>query len=134
MLNTDTRPGDKLDIGPISDAILEKYNRPGPRYTSYPTAPVWKDDFGPSDLENAYRLPDERATPLSLYLHFPFCQNLCLFCACNVSIQKDKSVAIPYLSALEREIDYVSGKVSPKRSVSQFHWGGGTPTYLSPGQ
>src|SRR5580658_4843677 len=100
-----------LGVRQISDELLEKYNRPGPRYTSYPTAPVWKDDFGPSDLETAYRLADERATPLSLYMHLPFCENLCLFCACNVSIQKDKSVAIPYLSALEREIDHVSGKV-----------------------
>jgi len=126
--------GSKLGIGQIPDELLEKYNRPGPRYTSYPTAPVWKDDFGPADLEESYAQANERSTPLSLYMHLPFCESLCLFCACNVSIQKDKSVAIPYLKALDREIDYVSGKVSPKRSVSQFHWGGGTPTYLSPAQ
>jgi oxygen-independent coproporphyrinogen III oxidase len=125
---------DKIDIGQISDAFLEKYNRPGPRYTSYPTAPVWKDDFGPDDLEQSFSAADERGTPVSLYMHIPFCESLCLFCACNVSIQKDKSVAIPYLDGLKREIDHVSRKVSKRRPVIQFHWGGGTPTYLTPEQ
>ncbi len=133
MPDTKEKP-EKLEIGQISDEILEKYNRPGPRYTSYPTAPVWKDDFGPDDLENYYERAEERRTPLSLYMHLPFCESLCLFCACNVSIQKDKSVAIPYLAALKKEIEHVAGRVSKKRSVSQFHWGGGTPSYLSPAQ
>ena len=126
--------GARLDVGKVSDAFLEKYNRPGPRYTSYPTAPVWKDDFGPDDLEKYFARADELATPVSLYMHLPFCESLCLFCACNVSIQKDKSVAIPYLAALKREIEHVASRVSRKRPVIQFHWGGGTPTYLSPAQ
>ena len=126
--------GARVDVGKVSDAFLEKYNRPGPRYTSYPTAPVWKDDFGPDDLEKYCAVADERATPLSLYMHLPFCESLCLFCACNVSIQKDKSVAIPYLAALKQEIEHVAKHVSRTRPVIQFHWGGGTPTYLSPAQ
>jgi oxygen-independent coproporphyrinogen III oxidase len=126
--------GARFDVGKVSDTFLEKYNRPGPRYTSYPTAPVWKDNFGPDDLENYYARADKRGTPLSLYMHLPFCESLCLFCACTVSIQKDKSVAVPYLAALKREIDHVAGRVSRKRPVIQFHWGGGTPTYLSPAQ
>jgi oxygen-independent coproporphyrinogen-3 oxidase len=134
MSDAITKPADKFEIGQLSDATLEKYNRPGPRYTSYPTAPVWKDDFGPDDLETFYARAEDQATPLSLYMHIPFCESLCLFCACNVSIQKDKKVAIPYLEALKREIDHVSRHVSRKRQVIQFHWGGGTPTYLSPGQ
>jgi oxygen-independent coproporphyrinogen III oxidase len=134
MAEAITNSTDSLEIGQITDTILEKYNRPGPRYTSYPTAPVWKDDFGPDDLEDSYARADAAATPLSLYMHIPFCENLCLFCACNVSIQKDKKVAIPYLAALKREIDHVSQRVSKKRAVSQFHWGGGTPTYLTPAQ
>jgi oxygen-independent coproporphyrinogen III oxidase len=133
MADATTKP-EKLEIGQISDEILEKYNRPGPRYTSYPTAPVWKDDFGPDDLEKYYGRAEEEKTPLSLYMHLPFCESLCLFCACNVSIQKDKSVAIPYLAAIKKEIEHIAGRVSKKRSVSQFHWGGGTPTYLSPAQ
>ena len=133
MTETSTKP-EKLEIGQISDGMLEKYNRPGPRYTSYPTAPVWKDDFGPGDLEEFYARAETSGTPLSLYMHLPFCESLCLFCACNVSIQKDKRVAIPYLAALKEEIDHVAGKVSRNRQVIQFHWGGGTPTYLSPAQ
>src|SRR6202522_3948309 len=129
-----TNSADSLEIGQITDAILEKYNRPGPRYTSYPTAPVWKGDFGPDDLENYYARADEAATPLSRYMHIPFCESLCLFCACNVSIQKNKKVAIPYLDALKREIEHVSQRVSKNRPVIQFHWGGGTPTYLAPAQ
>src|SRR6202453_1260382 len=129
-----TKLGEKFEIAQISDAILEKYNRPGPRYTSYPTAPVWKDDFGPDDLEGYYARAEQLATPLSLYMHIPFCENLCLFCACTVSIQKDKKVAVPYLDALKREIDHVAQHVSRKRPVIQFHWGGGTPTYLSVAQ
>ncbi len=134
MPHENGRQSDKLDVAQISDEVLEKYNKPGPRYTSYPTAPVWKDDFGPDDLEKYYERAETEATPLSLYMHLPFCESLCLFCACNVSIQKDKSVTIPYLAALKREIEHVSQKVSQKRSVSQFHWGGGTPTYLTPAQ
>ncbi len=125
---------DKIEIGQVSDAILEKYNRPGPRYTSYPTAPVWTDDFGPDDFEQVCAQAETLGTPLSLYMHLPFCESLCLFCACNVSIQKNKSVGIPYLAALKREIDHMAGLASKKRQVQQFHWGGGTPTYFAPEQ
>jgi oxygen-independent coproporphyrinogen-3 oxidase len=125
---------ERLDIGQISDELLEKYNRPGPRYTSYPTTPVWKDDFGPDDLEKYYARAEAARTPLSLYMHLPFCESLCLFCACNVSIQKDKSVAMPYLATLQREIEHVALHATKQRQVIQFHWGGGTPTYLSPAQ
>jgi oxygen-independent coproporphyrinogen-3 oxidase len=128
------KPTDQFEIAQITDATLEKYNRPGPRYTSYPTAPVWKDDFGPDDLESFYVRAEKDSTPLSLYMHIPFCESLCLFCACNVSIQKNKNVAIPYLEALKREIEHVSQRVSKNRPVIQFHWGGGTPTYLTPAQ
>ena len=67
-------------------------------------------------------------------MHIPFCESLCLFCACNVSIQKNKDVAVPYLTALKKEIAYVGRFVSRNRPVIQFHWGGGTPTYLTPAQ
>jgi len=123
-----------LDVGQVSDAFLEKYNRPGPRYTSYPTAPVWREDFGPDDFEKYAAEAESRGTPVSLYMHLPFCESLCLFCACNVSIQKDKRVAIPYLAALKKEMEHVGRSVSKSRKVIQFHWGGGTPTYLSPEQ
>jgi len=118
----------------ISEEFLEKYNRPGPRYTSYPTAPVWQDNFGPDDLEEYYATANAARTPVSLYMHLPFCESLCLFCACNVVITKDHGVAPPYIQILEREIEHVSKFVSRERSVVQFHWGGGTPTYLTPEQ
>jgi oxygen-independent coproporphyrinogen-3 oxidase len=118
----------------VSEEILRKYNRPGPRYTSYPTAPVWQENFGPSDLEEIFSQADAAGGPVSLYMHIPFCESLCLFCACTVSIQRDKRVAVPYLDTLKREIEHVSRFVSRSRPVIQFHWGGGTPTYLTPEQ
>lgn len=118
----------------VSEDFLAKYNRPGPRYTSYPTAPVWNDRFQQTDLDKFYTRAEAAHTPVSLYMHLPFCENLCLFCACNVVIQKDKSAAIPYLQSLKSEIDHVSRSVSRGRELVQFHWGGGTPTYLSPAQ
>jgi oxygen-independent coproporphyrinogen III oxidase len=118
----------------VSEDFLAKYNRAGPRYTSYPTAPVWNDHFGQTDLEGFYATADAADTPVSLYMHLPFCESLCLFCACNVVIQKDKTVAIPYLQSLKSEIDHVGRSVSRRREVVQFHWGGGTPTYLNPSQ
>ena len=118
----------------ISEEFLARYNRPGPRYTSYPTAPVWNDSFGVDDLEKIHLEADRSQTPVSLYMHIPFCESLCLFCACNVIIQKDKNVAPPYLDVLKKEIDRVGLGVSRSRPVVQFHWGGGTPTYLTPEQ
>src|SRR5256885_8485182 len=118
----------------VSPEFLERYNRPGPRYTSYPTAPVWNDSFGPADLEKVHQEAEIARSPVSLYMHLPFCESLCLFCACNVIIQKDHSVASPYLGVLKREMERVSRGVSKERPVVQFHWGGGTPTYLTPEQ
>jgi oxygen-independent coproporphyrinogen III oxidase len=118
----------------ISPEFLALYNRPGPRYTSYPTAPVWRDDFRLEDLDRAYEQAEAARTPVSLYMHLPFCESLCLFCACNVVITKDHSVTPPYLTTLKREIEHVSQRVSRSRPVVQFHWGGGTPTYLTPGE
>jgi oxygen-independent coproporphyrinogen-3 oxidase len=118
----------------VSEEFLARYNRPGPRYTSYPTAPVWNDSFGPADLEKVHEEAERAKSPVSLYMHIPFCESLCLFCACNVIIQKDKRVSPPYLDILKREVEHISRSVSRDRPVVQFHWGGGTPTYLTPAQ
>jgi oxygen-independent coproporphyrinogen-3 oxidase len=120
----------------VAEELVEKYNVPGPRYTSYPTAPEWVDSFGPADYEAAIEESNvERPVrPVSLYMHLPFCESLCLFCGCNVVIQKDHSAAVPYLETLQREIEAVARRVEAGRPVVQFHWGGGTPTYLSPEQ
>lgn len=120
----------------VTREILDRYNVAGPRYTSYPTAPEWQDSFGPSDFAQALKQSNEArpARPLSLYMHLPFCDRLCLFCGCNVVINRNHDVAIPYLEKLEWEIDQLSKIVDPSRPVVQFHWGGGTPTYLSAAQ
>ncbi len=121
---------DGKEVG-ISPDLLGKYNQPGPRYTSYPTAPEWNDEFGSHQLRQAFERANATATPLSLYFHIPFCESLCLYCGCNVVISKKREVAGTYLTHLKREIDWVSSFVDPARKVKQLHWGGGTPTYLS---
>jgi oxygen-independent coproporphyrinogen-3 oxidase len=118
----------------LPDELLRKYNRPGPRYTSYPPAPAWADGFTRADLEQAFAQANASNTDVSLYVHLPFCESLCLFCACNVVIRKDHSAATDYLATVRREITALSRFVSRDRPVVQLHWGGGTPTYLSPGQ
>ncbi len=117
----------------ITQEILNKYNVPGPRYTSYPTAPEWIDSFGPLDYIQALKQSNEISPPrpLSLYMHLPFCDRLCLFCGCNVVISQKHDAAIPYLEKLEWEIDQLTRALDTSRSVVQFHWGGGTPTYFN---
>ena len=131
-----TRPLDTLDAQAleVSEEILDRYNRPGPRYTSYPTAPVWVDSFGVNDFDGVCRTADAEKRPVSLYQHLPFCESLCLFCACNVVISKDQTGAAAYMDTLKREVEEVARRVSRSRPVIQFHWGGGTPTYYSPAQ
>lgn len=127
-----------IDDSPVSVSIelLDKYNQPGPRYTSYPTAPEWDDTFGAPQLRQVFREANTKPqpAPISLYFHIPFCQSLCLYCGCNVVITKNHEVASPYLERLKCEIDWVSAEVDRSRRVEQLHWGGGTPTYLSPRQ
>lgn len=118
----------------ISPETLMQYDQPGPRYTSYPTAPEWDDNFNAEDYRQVLSRADEKLSPVSLYFHLPFCESLCLYCGCNVVINKNHEVVVPYLESLKREIDFISQEISPKRKVEQLHWGGGTPTYLSPPQ
>jgi len=120
----------------VSQTLLDKYNQPGPRYTSYPTAPEWDDSFGVAELRDAFQEANAKPhpAPLSLYFHIPFCESLCLYCGCNVVISKRHEVASPYLDRLRRELDWVIAGIDRTRKVEQLHWGGGTPTYLSPAQ
>jgi oxygen-independent coproporphyrinogen-3 oxidase len=110
--------------------LIRKYDRPGPRYTSYPTAPEWKDDFGPARFEQHLARADAGAGPLSIYVHLPFCREMCRFCGCNVIATHDVSRADAYLNVLEKEVALVAAKLPRRRSVTQLHWGGGTPTFL----
>ena len=124
-------PFSVLDV-PID--LLHRYNVPGPRYTSYPTAPVWREGFDAAAYESVLRDSHsaDDAAPLSLYVHLPFCETLCYFCACTVVITSNHSVEEPYLELVEREIDWVAARAGENRRVVQLHWGGGTPTYLAP--
>ncbi len=110
--------------------LIKKYDRPGPRYTSYPTAPEWKDDFkGPQYVEHLARA-EKAGGPLSMYVHLPFCREMCRFCGCNVIATHDRSRADAYLDVLEKEVALVAAHLPTRRGVSQLHWGGGTPTFL----
>jgi oxygen-independent coproporphyrinogen-3 oxidase len=83
----------------LTEELLERYNVPGPRYTSYPTAPEWSDAFSHADYDRALFASNQAGRPLSLYMHLPFCDSLCLFCGCNNIIKKNHDIAIPYLYA-----------------------------------
>ncbi|TGL72192.1 oxygen-independent coproporphyrinogen III oxidase [Leptospira jelokensis] len=114
--------------------LLEKYDTPAPRYTSYPTVPYWTDSPSTEDcIEslNKYLAPIE--SKLALYLHIPFCETLCTFCGCNTSITKNHAVEEPYVSAIKKELELYTKHVSnlKGKELSELHLGGGSPTYLS---
>jgi oxygen-independent coproporphyrinogen-3 oxidase len=112
--------------------LIQRYDRPGPRYTSYPTAPHFTGDFGPVDWQQELELSNRRAAPLSLYAHIPFCETQCFFCGCNMIPTKRHERAMPYLDVLVAEFDRYAAVVDTRRPVVQLHWGGGTPTFLAP--
>ncbi len=114
--------------------LLRKYSAPGPRYTSYPTAPAFTTTFGPKEYRQAIEESNtnENQSPISLYFHFPFCDTLCYFCGCTMLITHSRDQIREYNEYLKREIAMIAPMVSRSRKVIQLHWGGGTPSYLSP--
>jgi len=111
--------------------LIPRYDQPGPRYTSYPTAPIWQESFGATDFREALARAAGRDSALSVYVHVPYCEQLCTYCACNRVITRDHSVALPYLDRLEREIAAVAEAIGGGAPHGQLAIGGGTPTYLS---
>ena len=113
--------------------MIGRYNHSSPRYTSYPTAVTFHEDFGAEDYFLACGLGNADLIPasLSLYFHIPFCNTICFYCGCNKIVTKHKSRAKSYLAALRREIEIVSALFANDREVEQLHFGGGTPTFLS---
>ncbi|MFQ5696920.1 MAG: oxygen-independent coproporphyrinogen III oxidase [Myxococcota bacterium] len=107
---------------------IERYDRPGPRYTSYPTAPTWSEGFGEGELRAALRR--SQARELSVYVHVPFCERLCAFCACNRTITQDHAVAGPYLEGLEREASLIARELPEGVAAVQLALGGGSPNFL----
>jgi oxygen-independent coproporphyrinogen-3 oxidase len=119
----------------VTPELLARYNRPGPRYTSYPTAPQFSTDFGPDHYRERLVGADARkGEPLSLYCHIPFCDHRCLYCGCHVVITRRDDVVRKYLDGMKREIEAVAALIPDRREVLQLHWGGGTPTHLAPDQ
>lgn len=112
--------------------LLRKYSVPGPRYTSYPTAPYFHSAFSEADWTEALTAPAPDRE-LSLYAHIPFCDSLCHYCGCNMVATRDYAKVEPYLVSLDQEMARTAARVDPGRVVHQLHWGGGTPTYLNPG-
>ena len=118
--------------------LLRRYNVQGPRYTSYPTAPMWKESLESADYAAilAESSTAERPAPLSLYFHLPFCEKLCFFCGCTVVITGSRHVREDaYVDLVEKEMSWVAAALAVSgrpRQVVQVHWGGGTPTYFPP--
>lgn len=114
--------------------VLKKYNQPGPRYTSYPTAPLFSPEFGAEDFVSEIIATNSEpdATDLSLYFHFPYCDALCYFCGCNMMVTQKREHISRYNDYLKNEIDLIAPLISKNRRIEQMHWGGGTPTYLFP--
>jgi oxygen-independent coproporphyrinogen-3 oxidase len=122
------------------EALLPRYAIEGPRYTSYPTAPTWTDRFGVEDFREQLACMGEGASTdagdgegVSLYVHVPFCKSLCHFCACNRVITRNAQLPVRFLETIEREVAAVR-EITGLRTATQQHWGGGTPTHLTPDQ
>ncbi|NQY94308.1 MAG: radical SAM protein, partial [Campylobacteraceae bacterium] len=109
---------------------FEKYSKPGPRYTSYPTAPEFRDDFNEKDLISFYKNQDDSKS-LSLYIHIPFCRSACYFCGCNVIFTSKEEKKVKYIQYLKKELSIIKQHLNVNREVTQMHFGGGTPTFLS---
>ncbi len=117
----------------LTPELLARYDRPGPRYTSYPTAVEFTDAFGAGDYAGRLATAAERPDgPLSLYVHLPFCEARCSFCGCHVVIARRESVADAYLGRVVDEAKILADRLGDRRTITQYHWGGGTPTYYSP--
>ena len=117
----------------VTPELLAKHDQPSPRYTSYPTAVEFTNAFGPDEYEERLAAAAERsAEALSLYVHLPFCQARCSFCACHVVVAKRPEIADAYLSRVVAEAALIADQLGERRRLVQYHWGGGTPTYYPP--
>lgn len=112
-------------------ATLRRHDKPGPRYTSYPTAPHFHEAFGETDFTAALARSNGKARALSLYVHVPFCSSPCFYCGCNRIISRDRSRGHAYVARVLAEADLVASHIDPSREVIQLHLGGGTPNFLT---
>lgn len=120
---------------PVFNAdLIRRYDKAGPRYTSYPTAVQFHAGFSAEDYQQQVAVSNQRGGPLSLYFHIPFCDTVCFYCACNKVVTKNRDKAQPYLEAIYQELALQAALFEPGRPIEQLHWGGGTPTFLNPAQ
>ena len=115
----------------INTELIRSYDKSGPRYTSYPTAVQFTDSFTADDYIKQIELSNSSQGDLSLYFHIPFCDTICYYCGCNKIVTKNRKRAEPYLEHLHKEIALQASYFDNKRVVTQLHWGGGTPTFIS---
>ncbi len=118
----------------FDQTLITRYDTSGPRYTSYPTAAQFTEEFSRQDYLNQMQQGNQAGGPVSLYFHLPFCDTICFYCACNKVVTKNRSRAAPYLERLHREIEIQSELIDSERPVDQLHWGGGTPTFIDSDQ
>ncbi|MDH5178614.1 MAG: oxygen-independent coproporphyrinogen III oxidase [Gammaproteobacteria bacterium] len=111
--------------------LIRRYDKAGPRYTSYPTAVQFHEGFAEREYKDYAIKSNDTGQPLSLYFHLPFCDTVCFYCACNKIVTKNRKRAAPYLQRLYREIAMQAALFDKDRPVTQLHWGGGTPTFIS---
>ena len=123
-------PSSELVIDPV---LIRKYDVSGPRYTSYPTADRFVDAFGEAQLRQWLERRNIGGInqPLSVYVHLPFCNTVCYYCACNKVVTRDRAKSGEYIAYLERELELLAPLIGPEREICQLHWGGGTPTLLA---
>ncbi|MDX8405465.1 MAG: coproporphyrinogen III oxidase, partial [Mariprofundus sp.] len=118
-------------------AVIKKYDKAGPRYTSYPTAPMFHAGIGATDYTATLKRVALDTAPLSLYIHIPFCNTVCYYCGCSKIVTRKYERAAPYLELLLQEIDHVADTMADadgndcRRPVTQLHFGGGTPTFMN---
>lgn len=115
----------------INTDLIRAYDKSGPRYTSYPTAVQFTEEFSAQDYTKQVELSNSRNGNLSLYFHIPFCDTICFYCGCNKIVTKNRSRAEPYLERVYKEIQLQASLFDKQRVVTQLHWGGGTPTFIN---
>ena len=119
----------------LTSEVVDRYARPGPRYTSYPPIPFWDPEVGETDYRDALaRAGEAKDEPLALYVHLPFCAARCAYCGCNATVTNRQDVVDAYLDRVVREIGMVEELVGQGRAISQLHLGGGTPNFLTEAQ
>ena len=131
MVTAACHPANELVIDPV---LIRRHDVAGPRYTSYPTADRFVEAYGEAEFRQSLgrRNVGGLQQPLSVYVHLPFCENVCYYCACNKVVTRDRSRSSKYIKYLQKEMALLAPQLAGRPEICQLHWGGGTPTFLAP--